>query len=40
MDTKVAHEIRVEIYQFLAKELNPPNPINNVKSLRKAAYRF
>lgn len=40
MDTKVAHEIRVEIYQFLAKELNPPNPINDVKSLRKAAYRF
>jgi dipeptidyl aminopeptidase/acylaminoacyl peptidase len=40
MDTKTAQEIRVEIYKFLAKQLNPPNPINNVKSLRKAAYRF
>ncbi len=40
MDTKEAQEIRVDIYKFLARHLNPPNPINNVKSLRKAAYRF
>jgi len=40
MDTKVASEIRVNIYKFLAKQLNPPDPINNVRALRKAAYRF
>jgi len=40
MDTKKANEIRVKIYKFLATSLNPPNPIRNVKSLRKAAYRF
>lgn len=40
MDTKKANEIRVKIYKFLAKSLNPPNPIRDVKSLRKAAYRF
>jgi dipeptidyl aminopeptidase/acylaminoacyl peptidase len=40
MDTKVASEIRVSIYKFLAKQLTPPEPINNVRSLRKAAYRF
>jgi dipeptidyl aminopeptidase/acylaminoacyl peptidase len=40
MDTKVASEIRVNIYKFLAKQLTPPEPINNVRSLRKAAYRF
>jgi len=39
-DTKIAQEIRVEIYEFLAKQLNPPNPITTVKELRKAAYRF
>ncbi|MFW5706058.1 MAG: alpha/beta hydrolase family protein, partial [Bacteroidota bacterium] len=40
MDTKIANEIRVKIYKFLAKELSPPNPIGNVKELKKAAYRF
>ncbi len=40
MDTKIANEIRVKIYKFLAKELNPPNPIRDVKALKKAAYRF
>lgn len=40
MDTKKANEIRVKIYKFLATSLNPPNPIRDVKSLRKAAYRF
>ena len=40
MDTKIANEIRVKIYKFLAKELNPPNPIRDVKTLKKAAYRF
>ncbi len=40
IDTKKANEIRLKIYQFLANELNPPFPIKNMKSLRKAAYRF
>jgi dipeptidyl aminopeptidase/acylaminoacyl peptidase len=40
MDTKIANEIRVKIYKFLAKELSPPNPIRNVRTLKKAAYRF
>ncbi len=40
IDTKIANEIRVKIYKFLAKELNPPTPIKNVKELRKAAYKF
>jgi len=40
MDTKTANEIRVKIYQFLATSLDPPKPIRDVKSLRKAAYRF
>ena len=40
MDTKIANEIRVKIYKFLAEELNPPNPIRDVKALKKAAYRF
>ena len=39
-DTKIAQDIRVEIYEFLKKQLNPPNPITNLKELRKAAYGF
>ncbi len=39
-DTKIAQEIRVDIYKFLTKELSPPSPITNVKELRKAAYRY
>lgn len=40
IDTKKANEIRLKIYKFLAKELNPPNPIKDMKALRKASYRF
>ena len=40
MDTKQANEIRVKIYKFLAESLNPPNPIKDASTLRKAAYRF
>jgi len=40
MDTPIAHEIRVKIYKFLARELDPPHPIQDVASLKKAAYRF
>jgi len=40
MDTKKANEIRVKIYKFLAASLNPPDPIRDVSTLKKAAYRF
>ncbi|HOJ38697.1 MAG TPA: prolyl oligopeptidase family serine peptidase [Ignavibacteriales bacterium] len=40
IDTKAAREIRVKIYNFLAKYLNPPTPIKNLKDLNKAAYIF
>ncbi|NLA25113.1 MAG: S9 family peptidase [Bacteroidales bacterium] len=40
MDTKAAREIRVKIYQFLAKYLKPQNPIKNLKDLNKAAYLY
>jgi len=39
-DTKMAQEIRVEIYKFLTPQLNPPSPITSIKELRKAAYGF
>ncbi len=40
IDSKKAQEIRLKIYRFLGGYLNPPKPFNNVKALRKAAYRF
>ncbi|MEM0938881.1 MAG: prolyl oligopeptidase family serine peptidase [Bacteroidota bacterium] len=40
IDSKEAQQIRLKIYQFLSKHLTPPNPLNNMKDLRKAAYRF
>ncbi len=40
MDTKVAREIRLEIYNFLARYLDPPTKFKSVKDLEKAAYGF
>jgi dipeptidyl aminopeptidase/acylaminoacyl peptidase len=40
MDTRIANEIRVKIYNFLSAELDPPDPIKDVASLKKAAYRY
>ena len=40
IDTQTAQKIRVKIYKFLSQYLNPPHPINDVKELKKAAYRF
>lgn len=40
IDSKTAQEIRVKIYQFLAKYLKPEHPIRNLSDLRKAAYKF
>lgn len=39
MDTKKAKEIRVKIYKFLAKYLNPTKPIKSIQDINKAAYR-
>jgi dipeptidyl aminopeptidase/acylaminoacyl peptidase len=40
MDTRKANEIRVKIYKFLAAQLDPPKPIRDVATLKKAAYRY
>lgn len=40
MDTKTAREIRLEIYRFLGKYLNPPKPFRSLKEMEKAAYFF
>jgi len=39
MDTKIAKKIRLKIYKFLARYLNPPKPMTSVKDMMKAAYR-
>lgn len=39
MDTKAAREIRIKIYKFLDKYLDPPQKINSLKDMEKAAYR-
>jgi len=40
MDTKIAREIRLEIYEFLDRYLHPPKPLKNIDELKKAAYIF
>jgi len=40
MDTKIAKEIRLKIYNFLAGYLKPPKAFNNLEELQKAGYRF
>jgi len=39
LDTKAAKQIRVKIYQFLARYLSPSKPIQSLKDLEKAGYR-
>lgn len=39
MDTKKAKEIRVDIYKFLDKELNPPRKIRSIEDINKAGYK-
>ncbi len=39
MDTKKAKEIRLKIYKFLAKYLNPPKQFKSVKDIERAVYR-
>lgn len=38
LDTKLAREIRVKIYKFLAKYLNPPKPITSLKEMPVGVY--
>ncbi len=38
IDGKLAKQIRVKIYKFLAQYLNPPKPIKSVEDINKAAY--
>jgi len=40
MDTKIAREIRLEIYNFLYDYLKPPVKFNRINDLEKAAYHF
>lgn len=40
MDTKIAREIRLEIYDFLDRHLHPPKPMKSMDELKKAAYLF
>ena len=39
LDIMMAKEIRLKIYNFLGKHLNPPAPFKSVKDLMKAGYR-
>ena len=39
MDTKKAKEIRLTIYRFMGRYLNPPRPFASVNDLVKAGYR-
>lgn len=39
LDTKKAKEIRLKIYKFLAKYLNPPQQFSSVAEIERAAYR-
>jgi dienelactone hydrolase len=39
IDTTRAQEIRVKIYGWLARHLDPPSPLRSVAELRRAAYR-
>lgn len=40
IDTKIAKEVRLKIYKFLAGYLNPPTPLKSLKQLQKAGYGF
>ena len=39
MDTKKAREIRLKIYKFLARYLNPPKVLKTLEDINRAAYR-
>lgn len=39
IDTKLAKTIRLKIYTFLARYLQPPHPFRSLNDLEKAGYR-
>jgi len=39
LDTRLAREIRLKIYRFLARYLHPPYPFKSVADLSRAGYR-
>ncbi|MCW8813738.1 MAG: S9 family peptidase, partial [Chlorobium sp.] len=38
-DTKIALSIRLKIYKFLAKYLDPPKTFKSIEEIRQAAYK-
>ena len=38
IDLKESREIRLRIWKFLARHLNPPSPLKSLKDMEKAAY--
>ena len=40
MDTRIAKEIRLEIYKFLDGYLDPPEKLETIQDLHKAAYVY
>jgi dipeptidyl aminopeptidase/acylaminoacyl peptidase len=39
IDTKLAKQIRMKIYKFLARHLNPPRQFKSIEDLEKAGYK-
>jgi len=40
IDSRFAKEVRLKVYQFLAKQLKPARPFKDLKALQAAGYRF
>lgn len=40
LDTKIAKESRLEIYQFLAKYLSPEHPLTSLEQMMKVSYKL
>jgi len=38
IDPKQSREIRLKIWTFIARYLNPPTPVKSLKDMEKAAY--
>ena len=39
IDTRIAKEIRLKIYRFLDKYLDPPRKLKSIRDIDRAAYR-
>ena len=40
LDTKIAKQVRLKIYKFLAYYLSPPNAFKSLSDLQKAGYGY